>query len=104
MPQRIVRKVNGRALAGALVGAVLVLLAAIGYAYNNSQERIDKTGTALEALCLQREDLDARIAQTRKLLAMHPHQRLIFALPRQLLVDSLRQSEKTRQNLEILDC
>jgi len=85
------------------VGALVAWFGILGYVFFGSSEQIDKNRTALTALCAQRDDLDARIASTRRLLQEHPRG-AIFGIPRQLIVDGLRQSERTRRNLGILEC
>jgi hypothetical protein len=107
MPQRIVRKVNGRALLAALIGALVAWFGIIGYVLYDQGRRSDKNATALKALCAQRHDLDLRIATTQALLDKYPHPKTFrreVGIPRKLIVGSQRQSEQTRKNLEILNC
>lgn len=65
--------------------------------------QIDRTETALLALCAQRDDLDQRIVVTTALLQTH-HAKFVFGIPRKLILSGLHRDLGTRQNLEILDC
>jgi hypothetical protein len=60
--------------------------------------------TAVIALCAQRRDLDQRITATENLLKKHRGQKFIFRIPRSLIKSGLARDQKTRSNLEILDC
>jgi uncharacterized protein HemX len=81
---------------------VVLALAVLGWIY--LQEQIDRNSTSLKALCFQRADVDDRIDSSQRLLAQHPHETLIFAIPRRLIESSLERDRRTRQNLAILDC
>lgn len=63
-----------------------------------------RNDTARRALCFQREDIDARIAVTHRILKHHPHSRLIFGIPRSLILQGYKRDRTTRQNLRILAC
>lgn len=64
---------------------------------------IGRNSTVRQALCAQRNDLDARIRATSNLLERNNGAR-IFAIPRRLIVSGLRRDKETRRNLSILDC
>lgn len=80
------------------------VVAGMGYYVLQIRDLARKNGTAFAALCAQRADLDRRIANTQKLIDETKGQKLVFAIPRKLIVDGQRQSRLTRQNLSTLDC
>ena len=111
MPHRIIRKVNGRALAGALVGSIIVLLGGLALAYTTNHRavhantaEIAKINTALEALCLQRSDLDYHITQTHQLLQETRGDPEVFGVPRIVIIEGQRQNLILRRSLAILEC
>ena len=60
-----------------------------------------------QALCAQRHDLDIRIQTSEELLEKYPSQeafRAAVGVPRPLIVQSVRQSKETRENLDGLYC
>ena len=97
MPRRVV------AAFVALTAVFVLLLAGGGYLILEVREQADKNATALHALCAQREEIDQRITRTENVLRQVPGPE-VFGIPRKLIIDGLRTSRSTRQNLEILDC
>jgi len=111
VPHRIIRKVNGRALAGALVGSILVLLGGLALAYvtnhravHANTEQIKRVNTALAALCIQRVDLDTHISNTHQLLQDTRGEATVFGIPRIVIIESQRQNLILRRSLSILEC
>jgi len=103
----LVKRVNGKTLAAALVGGIVAWFAIFGYVLYDQHQRTDQNATALMALCAQRHDLDQRIASSEFLLEQYPSPiafRRAVGIPRPLLEQSLRQNKATRTNLAILDC
>jgi hypothetical protein len=96
----------------------LILTLGIAIALYRVQAEVNQNKRALTALCAQRHDLDLRIERTQRdidrteqILSEFHDGQLIFGIPRQLIVDRLKddkddltQSKVTRTNLEILDC
>jgi hypothetical protein len=64
---------------------------------------INRNDAARRALCAQRHDLDQRIDATSKILKQY-RGKLVFGIPRTLIVVGRDRDKVTRQNLEILDC
>jgi hypothetical protein len=91
------------ALVLAAVGLILFSLLVVAYALKSLHDQAERNKTALVALCAQRHDLDQRIIQTRALLR-RTHARVIFAIPRSVIVTGFRRDRRTRRNLNILDC
>lgn len=105
------KRVNGRALTGALVGSFVVLLFTLGVLYSQGHTRIEqnadqirKLNTALAALCIQRTDLDNHIESTNQLLRATRGDATVFGIPRIVIIESQRQNLILRRSLEILQC
>lgn len=103
MPISYVRRANGKMLAAALVGALVAWFGIVGYVFLNSRERIDRSETAVVALCALRVDLDKRIESSEALLYENPSG-TVFGIPRSVITSSLQNSRRTRKTLNILDC
>lgn len=73
-----------------------------GYALRESAQRSNENHTALVALCALRHDLDLRISASREFLRIHPQG--IDGLTAGLIRQSLQNSERTRDTLNVLDC
>jgi hypothetical protein len=93
---------NGHAQALASL-AILIAVAGNVAVYIASDKQTDRADKAAEALCAQRDDLDAEIVSTRRLLK-EDSQGDIFGIPRDLILEGLERNETTRANLDIIDC
>jgi hypothetical protein len=88
-----------------LIGlAVVVLGAAVlfGLGSRETSEEVDRNTTALVALCALRDDLDRRILQSQMFLRDYP--KGIGGITPAVIRQSLNNSIRTRQSLNILDC
>lgn len=56
MPRRLVKRVNGKLLAAALVGGVVAWFGIVGYVFFDSQKRISRTEADQHQLCLASND------------------------------------------------
>lgn len=88
-------------IATAALFLAVVALTIIGWITLNRE--VARNGLARQALCAQRSDLDQRLRGTRVVLA-HYRGRLVFGIPRKLILSGLRRDQATRRNLSILDC
>jgi hypothetical protein len=98
--------INWRRLALMATAVLLVLLAllSVAYALNGLHTQAQRNKTALVALCAQRHDLDLRIRSEQKILDDTRGKKLVFAIPRSLIVSGFHRDQTTRTNLEVLDC
>ena len=57
-----------------------------------------------QAVCTFREDLSARADSSQQLLDDNPHEALIFAIPREVIANSVKNQKATVESLDGLHC
>lgn len=90
---------------------VLLFLVVVGLAVTGwfmLGRQIDRNDTARKFNCIQRAEVDHRIALSKNLLKKHPEAKILhlggLTLTRSFVKANLLRDQGTRRNMNILDC
>jgi hypothetical protein len=88
----------------AIVLAAFSILAVMGWNIQKNRQLAQDGEQAHDAICNLRDDVRRRVDASQQLLDEHPNAKVIFAIPRSVIENSVKGQQATLDALSDLDC